>query len=212
MKQYPATALGFCRRRTSVFLGRQRRGGDGKLQLPRLPSSPGVSTPTSPNCIPAPTGTSPTSRRSSARGRGRELRAEIALDVAAFRPTWLAGTNPAGPFRPGGALARHLFLPLMFRVIGHRILTVRTPVGREMRRSCSPTPRPRTRKARRPSRRPHPACQPKDVGHRRMPGWTGPDRHSPNLGSHDPILRVRRCNRPSVGRRHPVTPQCVRRG
>jgi putative flavoprotein involved in K+ transport len=30
-------------------------------------------------------------------------------------------------------LARHIFLPLMFRVIGHRILTVRTPVGRKMR-------------------------------------------------------------------------------
>jgi putative flavoprotein involved in K+ transport len=60
--------------------------------------------------------------------------AEIALDVAAFQPTWLAGTESGRvPFNHGGALARHLFLPLMFRVIGHRVLTLRTPVGRKMR-------------------------------------------------------------------------------
>ena len=60
--------------------------------------------------------------------------AEIALDVAASLPTWLAGTESGRvPFRHGGALARHIFLRLMFRVIGHRILTVRTPVGRKMR-------------------------------------------------------------------------------
>ena len=60
--------------------------------------------------------------------------AEIALDVAVAHPTWLAG-NESGrvPFRPESALARHVFLPLMFRVIGHRVLTVRTPVGRKMR-------------------------------------------------------------------------------
>ena len=60
--------------------------------------------------------------------------AEIALDVAADHPTWLAG-NDSGrvPFRPESALARHVFLPLMFRVIGHRVLTVRTPVGRKLR-------------------------------------------------------------------------------
>jgi putative flavoprotein involved in K+ transport len=60
--------------------------------------------------------------------------AEIALDVAASLPTWLAGTESGRvPFRPESVLARHIFLPLMFRVIGHRILTVRTPVGRKMR-------------------------------------------------------------------------------
>ena len=60
--------------------------------------------------------------------------AEIALDVAIARPTWLAGTESGRvPFRHGGALARHIFLPLMFRVIGHRVLTVRTPIGRKMR-------------------------------------------------------------------------------
>jgi putative flavoprotein involved in K+ transport len=60
--------------------------------------------------------------------------AEIALDVAASHPTWLAGSESGRvPFRHGGALARHIFLPLMFRVIGHRVLTVDTRVGRKMR-------------------------------------------------------------------------------
>jgi putative flavoprotein involved in K+ transport len=60
--------------------------------------------------------------------------AEIALDVAASHPTWLAGTESGRvPFRPTSALARHVFLPLMFRVIGHRVLTMRTPIGRKMR-------------------------------------------------------------------------------
>jgi putative flavoprotein involved in K+ transport len=60
--------------------------------------------------------------------------AEITLDVAASHPTWLAGTESGRvPFRPDSALARVVFLPLMFRVIGHRVLTVRTPIGRRMR-------------------------------------------------------------------------------
>jgi putative flavoprotein involved in K+ transport len=60
--------------------------------------------------------------------------AEIALDVAATHQTWLAGHESGRvPFRPETALARHVFLPLMFRVIGHRVLTVRTPLGRRVR-------------------------------------------------------------------------------
>ena len=60
--------------------------------------------------------------------------AEIALDVAGSHPTWLAGTESGRvPFRHDSALARYVFLPLMFRVIGHRVLTVRTPIGRKMR-------------------------------------------------------------------------------
>ena len=50
--------------------------------------------------------------------------AEIALDVAGSRPIWLAGTESGRvPFRHDSALARYVFLPLMFRVIGHRVLT-----------------------------------------------------------------------------------------
>ena len=60
--------------------------------------------------------------------------AEIALDVANDQPTWLAGKESGRvPFRIEGAPARLVFLPLMFRFIGHRVLTVRTPIGRRMR-------------------------------------------------------------------------------
>jgi putative flavoprotein involved in K+ transport len=60
--------------------------------------------------------------------------AEIALDVANGQPTWLAGkASGRVPFRTDGAPARFVFLPLMFRFIGHRVLTVRTPIGRRMR-------------------------------------------------------------------------------
>ena len=60
--------------------------------------------------------------------------AEIALDVAAAHPTWLAGTESGHvPFGIETWAARYLFLPLMFRFIGHRVLTVHTPIGRRMR-------------------------------------------------------------------------------
>jgi putative flavoprotein involved in K+ transport len=60
--------------------------------------------------------------------------AEIAVEVAKERSTWLAG-KPTGhvPFRLDGAAARFVFLPLMFRFIGHHVLTVRTPIGRGLR-------------------------------------------------------------------------------
>jgi putative flavoprotein involved in K+ transport len=59
---------------------------------------------------------------------------EIALEVASRHQTWLAGTEAGHvPFRIDGAAARFLFLPLMFRFIGHRVLTVDTPIGRRMR-------------------------------------------------------------------------------
>jgi putative flavoprotein involved in K+ transport len=60
--------------------------------------------------------------------------AEIALDVAAGHPTWLSGRDPhVVPFRIETAAARHLFLPLVLRVVGHHVLTVDTPIGRKMR-------------------------------------------------------------------------------
>jgi putative flavoprotein involved in K+ transport len=60
--------------------------------------------------------------------------AEIALEVAGRHPTWLAGKESGHvPFRIEGAAARYVFLPLLFRVIGHRVLTVDTPIGRRMR-------------------------------------------------------------------------------
>lgn len=60
--------------------------------------------------------------------------AEIAVEVVAEHPTWLAGKETGHvPFRLEGAAARFAFLPLMFRFIGHRVLTVRTPIGRKLR-------------------------------------------------------------------------------
>jgi putative flavoprotein involved in K+ transport len=59
---------------------------------------------------------------------------EIALEVAGRHKTWLAGKEAGQvPFRIEGMAARHLFLPLMFRFIAHRVLTVDTPIGRRMR-------------------------------------------------------------------------------
>ena len=49
-------------------------------------------------------------------------------------PTSIAGSESGHvPFRIERPPARFLFLPLMFRFIGHRVLTVRTPIGRLMR-------------------------------------------------------------------------------
>jgi putative flavoprotein involved in K+ transport len=60
--------------------------------------------------------------------------AEIALEVAGRHPTWLAGKESGHvPFRIEGAPARYVFQPLLFRVIGHRVLTVDTPIGRKLR-------------------------------------------------------------------------------
>jgi putative flavoprotein involved in K+ transport len=59
---------------------------------------------------------------------------EIAVEVVEEHPTWLAGKETSHvPFRIERATGRFIFLPLMFRVIGHRVLTVRTPIGRRMR-------------------------------------------------------------------------------
>jgi putative flavoprotein involved in K+ transport len=60
--------------------------------------------------------------------------AEIALEVASRHPTWLAGKESGHvPFRIEGAAARYVFQPLLFRVVGHRVLTVDTPIGRKLR-------------------------------------------------------------------------------
>jgi len=60
--------------------------------------------------------------------------AEIAAEVATRHPTWLAGRESGHvPFRIEGAAARFIVQPLLFRVIGHHVLTVDTPIGRKMR-------------------------------------------------------------------------------
>lgn len=59
--------------------------------------------------------------------------AEIALDVARTHPTWLAGRDTGHvPFHVDSRLARYLF-PVVLRGLFHRVLTVKTPVGRRVR-------------------------------------------------------------------------------
>ena len=57
--------------------------------------------------------------------------AEIAFELARTRPTWLAGREIAEvPVRHGSLPARFV-LPVI-RFLGHRVLTVRTPIGRRV--------------------------------------------------------------------------------
>jgi putative flavoprotein involved in K+ transport len=59
--------------------------------------------------------------------------ADIAIDVAKDRPTWLAGQESAAiPFRIEPFFARNIALRGV-RFVGHHVLTVRTPIGRKAR-------------------------------------------------------------------------------
>ena len=61
--------------------------------------------------------------------------ADIAMDVARSHRTWLSGRHPGNvPFRIESRLARAI-LPVLFRFIFHRVLTVATPMGRRARPS-----------------------------------------------------------------------------
>lgn len=58
---------------------------------------------------------------------------EIALEAVSERPTWMSGESPGVvPFRIETLAARFLLLRLV-RLLGHRVLTVRTPIGRKAR-------------------------------------------------------------------------------
>ena len=59
--------------------------------------------------------------------------AEIALDVAKTRQAFLAGRDVGQvPFQITSRVAR-ILMPVIFRVVFHRVLTVRTPMGRKAR-------------------------------------------------------------------------------
>jgi putative flavoprotein involved in K+ transport len=59
---------------------------------------------------------------------------EIALESArAGHPTWMSGRDTGHvPFRIEGRAGRYV-LPLLFRLVFHRVLTVDTPIGRKVR-------------------------------------------------------------------------------
>ena len=62
--------------------------------------------------------------------------AEIAVEAAADHPTWLSGRDPGQePVRAGGLADRFLTPPFWFLL--SRVLTVRTPLGRRVRRQLS---------------------------------------------------------------------------
>jgi len=61
--------------------------------------------------------------------------ADIAMELAGERAVWMSGRDVGHmPFRIEGRLGRTLMVPLVLRVMFHRILTVATPLGRKMRR------------------------------------------------------------------------------
>jgi putative flavoprotein involved in K+ transport len=56
---------------------------------------------------------------------------DIALDVAADRPTWLAGRHPGHiPFRIEGVIGRRMVHVVRF--VGHHVLNRRNPLGRKV--------------------------------------------------------------------------------
>lgn len=61
--------------------------------------------------------------------------AEIAIEVAREHPTWMSGRDTGHvPFRIDGALSRLFMMRFLFRVVFHRLLTVKNPIGRRIRR------------------------------------------------------------------------------
>ena len=59
--------------------------------------------------------------------------AEVAIEVARTHEVWLSGPSTGAiPFRPESVLARVL-MPFVARIIFHRVLTTRTPIGRKVR-------------------------------------------------------------------------------
>src|SRR6516165_955754 len=60
--------------------------------------------------------------------------AEIALESAGSHQVWLSGREVGAiPFHIGGLPSRLLMERLVLRVLFHRVLTVKTPMGRKMR-------------------------------------------------------------------------------
>jgi putative flavoprotein involved in K+ transport len=61
--------------------------------------------------------------------------AEIAMETArGGHRTWVAGADTGQvPFRPESFFGRHLLAPLLLQFVFHRLLTLRTPLGRKAR-------------------------------------------------------------------------------
>jgi putative flavoprotein involved in K+ transport len=60
--------------------------------------------------------------------------AEIATELAPRHRVWMSGRHPGHvPFRFDSFLAKHLLIRLVFRLVFHRLLSMKTPIGRKAR-------------------------------------------------------------------------------
>jgi putative flavoprotein involved in K+ transport len=98
--------------------------------------------------------------------------AELAIEVARTHKVLLSGPSTGAiPFRPEGVVARVL-MPVIARIIFHRVLTTRTPIGRKVRPRMISTGEPLIR------------VKPKDLaaaGVERVPRVTGVENGLPQL-------------------------------
>ena len=75
--------------------------------------------------------------------------AEIAMETAAAHPTWIAGRDVGQvPFNVRKTWVRRIILPILFRIVFHRVLTIRTPMGRKVRAKMISAGLPRIRQRR----------------------------------------------------------------
>jgi putative flavoprotein involved in K+ transport len=98
--------------------------------------------------------------------------AEIAIEVARTHKVWLSGPSTGAiPFRPESVVAR-VMMPIIGRIIFHRVLTIRTPIGKKVRPKMISTGEPLIR------------VKPRDLkaaGVERVPRVTGVQGGSPQL-------------------------------
>ncbi len=60
--------------------------------------------------------------------------AEIAAETVRTHPTWMAGRDVGQiPFRIDRFLSQAVLIPILFRVVFHRLLSLATPIGRKVR-------------------------------------------------------------------------------
>jgi putative flavoprotein involved in K+ transport len=60
--------------------------------------------------------------------------AEIAMEAARAHRTWISGRDTGHvPFRVEGFVGRRVLVHVVFRLLFHRVLTVKTPLGRKVR-------------------------------------------------------------------------------
>jgi len=60
--------------------------------------------------------------------------AELAMELAPRHRVWMSGRHPGHvPFRFDSFLAKHLLIRLVFRLVFHRLLSMKTPIGRKAR-------------------------------------------------------------------------------